>query len=156
MFRKTVVLIVAGALSLSMALISSRRAMAEDKKPKSDLSKSMEQIDEGMKKLRRTLRSKDSNAQSLETIAKVEQAALVCKSLTPERATTMPADQQPAFLTEYRKGMAALLMNMCSMETAVLEGDNAKAQDIYKKLKQQEEDGHDSFMPADSDAATKQ
>jgi soluble cytochrome b562 len=155
MFRKTVVLIVAGGWFFGIAQSLSHQALAEDKKPKSELAKSMEQIDEGMKKLRRLLRNKDNNPQSLETIAKVEEAALTCNSLTPSRATTMPADQQPAFVTEYRKQMAALIVNMCNMETAVLDGDNARAQDIFKQLKQQEEDGHDQFMPSDSDAPGK-
>jgi hypothetical protein len=116
------------------------------------MGKAMVQIDDGMKKLRRSLRNKDNNAQSLETIAKIELAALECKSMTPSRATTVPSDQQPAYVADFRKRMAALLINMCNMETAVLNGDNAKAQEIYKQLKQQEEDGHDAFMPSDSDA----
>jgi soluble cytochrome b562 len=152
MLRKTVVILMAGLLSFGVAFTSSRKAAAEEKKVKSELSKTMEQIDEGMKKLRRTLRTKENNAQSLDTITKIEAAAITCKSLTPSRATTMPADQQPAFVTEYRKQMAALIVNMCNMETALLDGDNTKAQDIFKKLKQQEEDGHDQFLPADSDA----
>jgi len=152
MRRKTVVLIVAGVVVMGALFFQSRHALAEDKKPQTPMGKAMVQIDDGMKKLRRSLRNKDNNAQSLETIAKVEEAALECKSMTPSRATTMPSDQQPAYLTDFRKQMAALLINMCNMETAVLDGDNAKAQQIYKQLKQQEEDGHDQFMPSDSDA----
>jgi hypothetical protein len=154
MSRQLVVSIAIAALLSGLLFHASRRALAEDKTPKSDLSKSMEQIDDGMKKLRRSLRSKDANAASLETIAKIETAALAAKSLTPERATTMPSEQQPAFVGEYRKEMDALLISMCNMETAVLDGDNAKAQDIYKQMKQQEEDGHDQFMPSDDSPTT--
>jgi hypothetical protein len=153
MSRKLVVLVVIAALVGGVYFSAARRAVAEDKTPKSDLAKAMEQIDDGMKKLRRSLRSKDNDAASLATIANIEQAALTAKSLTPRRATTMPSDQQPPFVAEYRKQMAALVIAMCNMETAVLDGDNAKAQDIYKQMKQQEEDGHDQFMPED-DAAT--
>lgn len=144
---------VVGLLAMGVLFCESRRASAEDKKPQTPLGKAMEQIDNGMKKLRRSLRSKEANAQSLETIAKVEQAVLDSKAMTPSRTTTMPSDQQPAFVSDYHKRMAALLISMCNMETAVLDGDNAKAQEIYKQLKQQEEDGHDQFMPSDSDAA---
>jgi Cytochrome b562 len=153
MSRKLVVLIAIAGLFGGLLLSASHRAVAEDKTPKSDLSKAMEQIDDGMKKLRRSLRSKDNDAASLETIANIEQAALAAKSMTPRRATTMPSDQQPPFVAEYRKEMAALVISMCNMETAILDGDNAKAQDIYKQMKQQEEDGHDQFMPEDDDTA---
>lgn len=152
MMRKMTLLILAGFLAMGVLFLESPRAIAEDKKPQTPLGKAMEEMDNGLKKLRRTLRSKDSNAQSLETIAKVEAAVLASKGMTPSRATTMPSDQQPAYLADYRKRMAAVMVSMCNMETAVLEGDNAKAQEIYKQLKQQEEDGHDEFMPSDSEA----
>jgi hypothetical protein len=142
---------VAGVVGFGLLFCQSRHALAEEKKPQTPMAKAMVQIDDGMKKLRRSLRNKDNNAQSLETIAKIEEAALVCKAMTPSRATTMPSDQQPAYLADFRKRMAAVLINMCNMETAVLDGDNAKAQEIYKQLKQQEEDGHDQFMPSDGD-----
>jgi len=154
MSRKLVVLIAIAAILDGLFFLAPRRAVAEDKTPKSDLSKAMEQIDDGMKKLRRSLRSKDNDAASLETIAKIEEAALAAKSLTPRRATTMPSDQQPPFVAEYRKQMASLVISMCNMETAVLDGDDAKAQDIYKQMKQQEEDGHDQFMPEDDSPTT--
>lgn len=153
MMRKMTLLMMAGFLAMGVLFSESRRAVAEDKKPQTPLGKAMEEMDNGLKKLRRTLRSKESNAQSLETIAKVEAAVLASKGMVPSRATTMPSDQQPAYLTEYRKRMAGVMASLCSMETAVLDGDNAKAQEVYKQLKQQEEDGHDQFMPSDSDAA---
>lgn len=129
-------------------------AAAEEKKPKTDLAKQMEVIDDGMKKLRRSLRKPDQNEASLDTIAKIEAAAVACKSMTPSLATTMPSDQQAPFVADFRKRMVALLESMCNMESAVLDGDNAKAQDIYKQMKQEEEDGHDKFMPSDDSGSS--
>ena len=85
MLRKAAVLIVAGSMGIGVLFCQSRHALAEEKKPQTPMGKAMVQIDEGMKKLRRSLRSKDNNPQSLETIAKVEEAALECKSMTPSR-----------------------------------------------------------------------
>ncbi len=128
---------------------------AEEKKVKTELHKQMEQIETGVKKLRRTLRKKESNAESLEIITKIEEAAVACKQMTPSRATTMPADQQPQFVIAYRKGMAGLVGEMVKMETALLDGDNAAAQAILKKLKDVEDEGHDKFKQDDEKDAAK-
>ena len=85
-------------------LAAPRHTSGEEKKAKTELHKQMEQIDKGMKKLRRTLRKKESNAESLEWITKIEEAAIACKQMTPSRATTMPADQQPAFRRRLSQG----------------------------------------------------
>jgi hypothetical protein len=133
----------------SWPLIFSPRAGAEEKKQKTELNKQMEVIDEGMKKLKRALRKPDQNAVSLQLITKIEEAAVACKGMTPSRATTLPSDQIPSFVVDYRKQMIALVESMCKMESALLDGDNKKAQAVYKELKTQEDDGHDKFMPAD-------
>lgn len=144
------------AVAAILWIAAPRNTSGEEKKVKTDLHKKMEVIDNGMKKLRRTLRKKENNPESLELITSIEEAAIACKQMTPSRTTTMPADQQPAFLVTYRKEMAKLVGEMVQMETALLDGDNASAQEVFKKLKDTEEDGHDKFMQSDDkDSAAK-
>jgi len=145
--RRLVSALIAGTAVIWLA--TPRHSAAEEKKAKTELHKQMEQIDTGMKKLRRTLRKKESNPESLEWISKIEQAAIISKQMTPSRAATLPADQQPQFVVAYRKRMAQLVGEMLKMETALLDDDNAKAQDVFKELKTIEEDGHDKFMQDD-------
>lgn len=144
------------ALTATLALGASR-LLGEEKKAKSELNKQMEQIDDGMKRLKRTLRKADANPESLEQVTRIETAALACKGMTPSTATTQPAANQTEFVSSYRKQMAHLIETMCKMETALIDNDNKAAQDLYKGLKDQEEAGHDKFMPADdgSDKAEK-
>ncbi|MDB5333175.1 MAG: hypothetical protein JWP03_4326, partial [Phycisphaerales bacterium] len=78
------------ALFMAIAMVATpavlcfnRAARAEEKKQKTELHKQMESIDEGMKKLRRSLRKKEANAESLETIVKIEDAAIACKKMSP-------------------------------------------------------------------------
>ncbi len=130
-------------------LAAPRPTVAEEKKAKTELHHQMEQIDTGMKKLRRTLRKKESNPESLEWITKIEEAAIACKQMTPSRATTLPSDQQAQFVISYRKQMVQLIGTMVKMESALLDDDNAKAQEAYKQLKDMEDEGHDKFMQDD-------
>jgi soluble cytochrome b562 len=144
--NKPVRLMLAAMVVFPSALLISiaRSAAAETKK--TELHDKMEQIDESMKKLRRTLRSADSNAESLELISKAQQAAIACKAMTPSRAATVPEPERKKFVAEYRKQMAGVIGQMLQMEIAVLDGNNEKAQQIHKELKTLEEKGHDKFM----------
>lgn len=123
-------------------------AAAEPKEPKNldtPLSKEMETMDEGLKKLRRSLRDPAQNATSLEWIAKIQAATVASKGMTPAMASTIPEADRGKWVINYRKDMAKLLATMAQMEVAVLDGDSAKAQDLYKSLKTQESEGHEKF-----------
>ncbi len=122
---------------------------AKEGKEKTELHHRMKEMDDAMKKLRRTLKSADTNADSLDLIAKIEQLAVTCKSMTPSKAATLPEADRPKFIASYRKEMAGLLTEVCKMESAVLDGDNAKAQEIFANLKEMEDKGHDKFNEDD-------
>ncbi|MDB5301250.1 MAG: hypothetical protein JWO87_2913 [Phycisphaerales bacterium] len=153
---KGVALFLAIALAATPAVLCfNRAARADEKKQKSELHKQMESIDEGMKKLRRSLRKKESRTESLETIAKIEEAAIACKKMSPSKAATLPESQRQEFVDKYRHDMANVVAAFCQMEAAVLEGNNDKALEIHKSLKGLEEDGHDKFMQDDDKADAK-
>ena len=135
-------------LSAPVALLS-RGARGEEKKAKTELDKKMEVMDEGMKKLKRTLRKADQNPQSLKVIAEVTDAASAARDLTPAKAASLPEADRKKFIDDYRKGMTHLIETMDQMKKAVTDGDNKKAMELHKLLKQQEEDGHDAFMESD-------
>jgi hypothetical protein len=127
-------------------------ARAEVKK--SELRKQMEQMDESMKKLKRTVRKAEFDKETLELIGHMEQVAVTCKSMTPSKAASVPEADRAKFIAGYQMGMASLLSDMCQLEIAVLKGDQVKAHDLYKKLKDDEDKGHDAFMPdEDKDSA---
>jgi len=126
-----------------------RVGLAEEKK-KTELNNRMEEMDTSFKKLKSSIRNAQQDAQSLELIGKIEQLAITCKAMTPSKAASVPADKRDAFILSYRKEMARLVADMCAMETALLDGDRAKAQELYKKLTTEKEDGHDKFQDDDA------
>src|SRR4051812_46647314 len=77
---------------------------AEDKKgdhkkgEDTELQKQMEVIDESMKKLRKTLRKSEENAESLKTIADLKKACVACKEQTPAMASTIPEAERARFV----------------------------------------------------------
>jgi indole-3-glycerol phosphate synthase len=121
-------------------------ARAEEKVKKSELSNTMSDIDDAMKKLRRDLRKPEKNEESLQLIAEIEKNMLACKSMTPTKAQKIPEADRAKFVTAYRKEMAGVISTFCQMEQALLDGDNAKAQALYKTITTTEDKDHDRFM----------
>src|SRR6476646_189212 len=118
----------------------SRLAIAQEHHvEKSELRKQMSQIDEAMKKLKRTIRKAESDKESLELIVKVEQIAITCKQMSPPIPATIAAPQREKYVAEYRKQMAGFLSDVCQMEAAILGGDHDRAHEIYTKLKDDED-----------------
>jgi len=110
-------------------------------------------IDEGMKKLKRTLKKSDQNEASLKILAKVIEASNECKELCPAKAEKMPEAEKAKFIEGYRKAMATVIDTLEQMQKALQAGDNAKAIELQKSLKEQKEDGHDKYMDSDDKEA---
>src|SRR5258708_7476597 len=125
------------------------RAAAEEKVKKTVLNSEMEDIDESMKKLKRTLRKADQNAESLKLIADVQQKMVASKSMTPLKAQKIPEADRAKFVAAYRKEMAGVIIDLCQMEQAVLDGDNPKAVEIWKAINDRSDKAHDQFMQKD-------
>jgi soluble cytochrome b562 len=132
----------------------SSRAVAQDEKKEgakevkeldTPLAKQMEIMEDGMKKLRRTLRKAESNKESLELIEKVEKAAKASKDLVPAKAERIPAAERAKFVEGYKKDMEATIKTIGEMKAAVQEGKNDKAQELYKTIKTQEDKGHEKY-----------
>ncbi len=147
-------LVVAAASSLALPLATfTRRAMAADAPPaaekkvqKSELHSEMEDMDDDFKKLKRTVRKAEQNAESLKLISAIQARAVKSKEMIPTKAQKLPDAERAKFVAAYRKEMAAVLIDFCQMEQAILDGDNTKAQDIYKAVVEREDKDHDVYM----------
>ncbi|HZK83041.1 MAG TPA: cytochrome b562 [Humisphaera sp.] len=149
-------LLIAALLAAPLTLLISVPAKAdEEKKQKTELHKKMETIDDGMKKLKRTLRKADQNATSLKIVGNIIEMATACRDMTPSKAAKLPEADRKKFIADYQKSMTQLIETMGEMKKAVEGGDNKKAVELHKALKDQEEDAHDKFMESDEKAATK-
>ena len=146
-------LILAAALAASplvMLHVGAPMARAEEKKKKTELSHKMEVMDEGMKKLKRTLKKPDQNEESAKLIDTIIEAAKAARELSPEKTGTLSDADKAKFVEAYQASMDKLIGTMGQMKKAVEAGDNKKAMELHKSLKTQEEDGHDKFMEDDS------
>ena len=132
---------------VAVTLGQEEQAAADKAKASTDteLAKQMEIIDEGLKKLRRTLRKPDQNKDSLEIINQIQAAAVACKALPPAKAAKLPEAERQKFVMAYRKDMAAMIVQLLNMEIAVLEGNNDKANEIHKGMKKIEDEGHEKY-----------
>jgi len=138
------------AVNFARAAAPAPAAAQEEKEKKvadldTELAKQMEVIDEGMKKLRRTLRKAESNKESLEWIEKIEKASTKSKDLIPALAAKKPEAERAKFVENYKKDMEAFIKGVGEMKAAVQDGKNDKAQEVYKNLKTQEDKGHEKY-----------
>jgi hypothetical protein len=139
--RRASILLLASLL-LAAPFTAARLARAAED---TELAKQMEQMDDEMKKLRKSLKDAASNAASLESLTKLQQWTVTAKALTPAMAAAMPEAEKAKFVAAYRKDMAGLLAAYAQIEVAVLDNDNAKAEELFKGLKQIEDDGHEKY-----------
>jgi len=139
-----------GSSSLPRLALAAQDKDKDDSKAKvkdldTELAKQMETIDEGMKKLRRSLRKPENNKESLEWIEKIEKAAAKSKDLIPARAAKVPEGERAKYVENYKKDMDTFIKSVGDMKAAVKDGKNDLAQDIYKTLKTQEDKGHEKY-----------
>jgi len=109
------------------------------------LAQQMERIDHAMHKLKRGVRDATQKDACLTEVANAQQACLAAKLLTPKMTATVPEAERAAFVRDFRKGVAALLVEFTNLEVALLDGDADKAVASYKKLESMEDEGHNQF-----------
>ena len=109
------------------------------------LSRQMEQLDHAMDFLKRGLRDPAKKDACLAQVANAQAACVAAKLLVPKMAATTAEADRPAFVTDFRKGIATLLIEFTNLELALLNGDKDAALASYKKLEKMEDEGHDNF-----------
>jgi soluble cytochrome b562 len=113
------------------------------------LSQQMEHLEQAMHFLKRTLRDPAFDAAKrdacLAQVANAQAACVAAKLLIPKMAATTPEAERPAFVTDFRKGVATLLIEFTNLELALLNGDKDAALASYKKLEKMEDEGHNNF-----------
>jgi soluble cytochrome b562 len=139
---KSVLFILVSAALLVIAPGNSRFALAAED---TELAKHMEEIQDNLKKLRKTVKDPAQNKDSLEVLSKIQAATVASKALPPKKAEGKPEAEKAKFIAAYRKDMVALLDHLGKIELALLDNDNAKAEELFKGLKKSEDDGHEKY-----------
>jgi soluble cytochrome b562 len=132
-----------GILVIAVASAAAGAAARDD--GDTPLMVEMEKLEAAMEVLKRSVRDAERDAESLEQIVIAQQACLAAKQMAPKMAAGVADAERGPFLAGYRKGMAAALAELATMEVKLLEGDRDAARASWKKLEQMEEDGHNEF-----------
>jgi soluble cytochrome b562 len=133
------------AFVIALAFVAPAQEKRHDPKSETPLSQQMERIDDAMHKLKRGVRDSAQRDTCLTEVANAQQACLAAKLLTPKMAPSVPEAERAAFVRDFRKGVAALLVEFTNLEVALLDGDAEKAVASYKKLESMEDEGHNKF-----------
>lgn len=111
------------------------------------LHEHMETLQSGMKEMRRMLGKAESKADLLTLVAKLQLAARACFDLLPEQVTPIT---DPTAHAEWRIGyvrrMVEVYDTLLQLELAAHQGDGNKMKELYKKLGEQKQSGHDAFQ----------
>lgn len=138
--------VLAAAFLIPSSILTATVRAAEEKKQKTELYHKMETIDEGMKKLKRTMRKSDQNEVSIKVCGEIIEAAKFCREQVPSKAAKMPEADRKKVVAEYQASMDKLIETIGQMKKAFEANDLDAAKKLHKTLKDMEEDGHDKFM----------
>ena len=132
-------------LALAVAFGVSAQETRQEKKADTPLAQQMERIDDALHKLKRAVRDPAQKELCLTEITNAQQACLASKLLAPKMTPSLPEAERATFVRDYRKGIAALLIEFTNLEVAVLDGETEKAVALHKKLESMEDEGHNRF-----------
>jgi hypothetical protein len=110
------------------------------------LAEQMEIVNDSYKALRRV---KDA-AEGVKLAREGQAAVLKSITMTPEfvEAGGHPDGKEKAMVA-YKKQMAALYITFCDAESACLDGDLEKIQELVQAFKDSKKKGHNEFMEED-------
>ncbi len=135
-----------GALAFpSLSIAVQDDGVAEEDGSETVLAEQMEVLESHLAKLRRTLRDEELRDESLAHIAGIQAAVVASKAEAPVMLPSIPEGERAAFQTAYRREMVGMLMSLCDLEVAVLDGETDQARTIFKAIRKMEDDGHERF-----------
>lgn len=122
-------------------------AAKEGEHAEDPLHEAMEALQAGMKEMRKMLGKPEQKAELLALVAKMEASALACVTLLPEPAA--PLTDPVALATwriDYQRRMVTVYDTLLQLELTVHKDDADGAKELYKKLGEQKQSGHDAFQ----------
>ena len=133
-------------LALGAAGLATPRA--EPSPPAVSLADELEEVMEGMEKnfeaVIAAIEKKDAPA-GLELMAKIQQACISAKTLTPPKLRTVEEKDKAAFVAGYRKQVLTLLKATADLEIALIDSDFVKAGELVEQIDAMQKTGHDEY-----------
>jgi len=134
-----------GSVLLSTFLALSSPCRAQDREPKTPLSKEMSGIQNDLRSLRKALADPSQQATAVSLVKDMEAHATKAKTFDPAKTKDIPDADKQQFITDFHTQMDGLIADLQKLETAVSSGDTAGANTLLTKLQQDKRDGHKKF-----------
>jgi soluble cytochrome b562 len=135
------ILLLAGGLYASRATATSVTAADEE----TQLATSMEEMEDAIRSLRKSLRSAEQSSTSLSNLLVLQKAVTTAKIQTPAMTESLPAEERPAFVLGFRKEMINMSRMLLDLEEFVLDGKLEEAGELFKKIRRLEDGGHERY-----------
>ena len=113
----------------------------------SPLVQSMERMEAALKALRRFVRDPESRAGSLAALDDLQRGIVEAKTHAPPMAADLPEAERADFVLAYRRAMSEALSDAAALEQAVIDGDVERSKELWLRLSDREDAGHERFAP---------
>lgn len=143
-------LITFGGINFTVLNAASHASKGDDH-DHTELGEQMETISKAFRTLRRQAKDPSKNAASAALAAKMHKAAVAGLDHDPAWTADQPKAKQADFVKDYKKEMKVFVGMLADLEKAFVAGDNAKAEAIIGKLRDQQKSSHKSFKAPDED-----
>lgn len=152
--KSRVLLFTLGA-SLTVALAPAVRAAeqpaAHQHEKTTELGEHMEKIGRAFRALGREVKDPAKNEDALKQVAIMRVNAEAASKLQPEKTADIPAEDRAKFLSDYDEHMKEFRADIDSLEAALKANNNAEAETLVKKLKQDMDSSHKEFRKKKKD-----
>jgi hypothetical protein len=116
-----------------------------------ELGEQMEIISKAFRTLRRQAKDPAKNAASAALAGKMHKGAIAGLEHDPAWTADQPKGEQADFKKGFKKEMEVLVGLLADLEKAFVAGDNAKAEAVIAKLRDQQKKGHKAYKAPDED-----
>jgi hypothetical protein len=145
MTKRTPALFTLAVCAALLAGLAAPAASSRDEGEHGPIHDHMEKLEDGMKALRRDLKDPAKNESSLALLVGMQDAVQQSKLHAPPLTAKQPEEARAAYVVEYRTQLIALQKDLLDLELALLAGDNATAQALWKQAHDREDPGHEKF-----------
>ena len=121
------------------------QVQAAEKEPETELGQKMDKMSSAFRALRRQIKDKDKNADSLEKVKAIKENAQASLKLEPAQKAKVPAAEQAKYVAAYQAQMKEFIAMTTKLEAALKAGNNEEAEKIVGAMGDAQKKGHGEF-----------
>lgn len=125
-------------------------APQHEEKESTPLGKEMKKMGKAFRILGRQINDAAKNAESIELVAGMRQAAEDSLPYKPEKTADVPAADRAKFVDDFHAGIKNLIADLDKLAAALKANDNAAAATILSGIKEDQKKGHKAFKKEDA------